>query len=152
MSTNKPKTIPVEVLHKEIDLIQDIIKRMANNSFLIKGWMISVFTAAMVLLKDKILTDAMLFISPTIIFAIAAFWYIDAFFLHKEKCYRALYDHVISNIQEGSRAVYSLDYRPFQKSEESVFDIMINNTVWPFYVIPILLNFAAILYVLTATG
>ena len=30
-----------ENLHKEIDLIQECIKRMANNSFLLKGWTIS---------------------------------------------------------------------------------------------------------------
>ena len=35
-----------EELFKEIDLIQGCINRMANNSFLIKGWALSVFAGA----------------------------------------------------------------------------------------------------------
>lgn len=30
-------------LHKEIDLIQECIKRMASNSFMLKGWTITIF-------------------------------------------------------------------------------------------------------------
>lgn len=30
-----------KILLKEIDLAQDVIKRMANNSFIIKGWTIT---------------------------------------------------------------------------------------------------------------
>ena len=34
---------------KEIDLIQDIIKRMAFNSFMIKGWAITLIVIALLL-------------------------------------------------------------------------------------------------------
>ena len=30
-----------EILFKEIDLIQEIVKRLASNSFLIKGWAVT---------------------------------------------------------------------------------------------------------------
>ena len=33
--------LSTEIIHKEIDLIQSCISRMANNSFLLKGWLIS---------------------------------------------------------------------------------------------------------------
>ena len=43
------------ILHKEIDLIQDCIKRMANNSFLIKGWTVSLIAVVLALAKDKLI-------------------------------------------------------------------------------------------------
>jgi hypothetical protein len=38
-----------EVQFREINLIQDIIKRMANNSFLIKGWAVTLVVITMLL-------------------------------------------------------------------------------------------------------
>ena len=40
--SNEIENIQVEELHKEIDLIQGCINRMANNSFLLKGWLVSI--------------------------------------------------------------------------------------------------------------
>jgi len=50
-----------EILHKEIDLIQGIINRMANNSFLLKGWIISLIAVILALTKDTILCFQKLF-------------------------------------------------------------------------------------------
>ena len=36
-------------LLKEIDVIQDIIKRLANNSFMIKGWALTLIVATLLL-------------------------------------------------------------------------------------------------------
>jgi hypothetical protein len=36
-------------LHKELDLIQDIVKRMAQNSFQVKAWLIGILSALVVL-------------------------------------------------------------------------------------------------------
>ena len=48
-----------ETLHKEIDLIQACVTRMANNSFLLKGWAISI-VAVILALADKALEAALL--------------------------------------------------------------------------------------------
>ena len=45
-----------EILHKEIDLIQGVINRMANNSFLLKGWLISLIAVVLALSKDSLLS------------------------------------------------------------------------------------------------
>ena len=37
-----------EYMLKEIDIIQDIIKRMANNSFMIKGWAITLVVVTLI--------------------------------------------------------------------------------------------------------
>lgn len=142
MSTKN--NLPTEVLHKEIDLVQDVIKRMAGNSFLVKGWLITLFTTATIFIKDLPASNNLLLAILAILFSIISFWYIDAFFLHKEKCYRALYEHIISNKESTSRKLYSLDYRPFIKDKPSVFKLMWNTTIYPFYFIPILLTLSIV--------
>ena len=44
----------IEVIHKEIDLIQNCISRMAQNSFLIKGWALTVVTVVLALMEKNI--------------------------------------------------------------------------------------------------
>jgi len=43
----------MENLLKEIDLIQSCIKRMAQNSFIVKGWMLSLITIVLTLCLAK---------------------------------------------------------------------------------------------------
>lgn len=67
-----------DVLHKEIDLIQACITRMAHNSFLLKGWAISII-AVVLALADKAANPALL--SSVLLIPLLSFWYLDAFFL-----------------------------------------------------------------------
>ena len=46
--------ISIEEIHKEIDLIQSCITRMAQNSFMIKGWFVSIYAVILALLPEKI--------------------------------------------------------------------------------------------------
>ena len=46
--------IKIEEIHKEIDLIQACITRMAQNSFKIKGWFVSIYTVILALLPEKV--------------------------------------------------------------------------------------------------
>jgi len=103
----KTDKISLDILHKEIDLIQDIIKRMSHNSFLVKGWMITIFTTVIILLSGKSIQDESIILSASIIFVVISFWYLDAFFIHKEKCYRKLYEYIITNQQAPNRILYS---------------------------------------------
>jgi len=128
-----------EILHKEIDLIQGVINRMANNSFLLKGWLISLIAVVLALSKDSLLSchsNLTLFI---LCFPIIIFWYLDAFFLHREKCYRELYDWVIKNRMTSNENLYSLDFRPHKKNVKSIFRIMFSQTLFPFYGLAFLL-------------
>jgi len=42
----------IEIIHKEIDLIQNCVNRMAQNSFLLKGWTVSLVAVVIALAKD----------------------------------------------------------------------------------------------------
>ena len=60
---------------KEIDLIQSCVNRMAQNSFTIKGWLITLATVILALLPEKI--DIR--ILCVVVFATTlCFWYLDS--------------------------------------------------------------------------
>ncbi len=136
-----------EVLHKEIDLIQGVINRMASNSFMLKGWLISLIAVVLALSKDSLFSCNAIFVCSILCFPILIFWYLDAFFLHREKCYRALYEWVIKNRMNTNDNLYSLDYRPHQKKVKSLFRIMFSKTLFPFYGLSFILLIIVILFI-----
>jgi len=135
-----------EILHKEIDLIQGVINRMANNSFMLKGWLISLIAVVLALSKDSLFSCNAIFVCSILCFPILIFWYLDAFFLHREKCYRALYEWVIKNRMSINENIYSLDFRPYQKQVKSQFRIMFSQTIFPFYGLSFIILIIIILF------
>jgi len=94
------KEISIEEIHKEIDLIQSCITRMAQNSFMIKGWFVSIYAVILALLPEKI-NLLLLCIALTAVNLI--FWYLDGFFLRTEKVYRKIYDWVLEMRPQNNR-------------------------------------------------
>ena len=89
---------------KHLELIQSIVGRMANNSFLIKGWSVTISAALFALAaKDSNPKFAILAILP-----IFAFWYLDAFYLRQERIFRHFYNKVLDD-KEGKIAPMSLN-------------------------------------------
>ncbi len=131
--------IKTEILHKEIDLIQGVINRMANNSFLLKGWLITLIAIVLALSKDTIMIHDITYLGIIICLPVLVFWYLDAFFLHKEKCYRKLYEWVIQNRENNVEYLYSLNYKRFKKDVQSVLRIMFSETLLPFYGLTIII-------------
>lgn len=75
---------------KHLEFIQAVIARLAGNSFLAKGWAMTVATAIYGFAASRL--------SPAIaaigMVPVAAFWLLDAYFLRHERLYRFLYDDV----------------------------------------------------------
>lgn len=138
-----------EILHKEIDLIQNIINRMANNSFLLKGWLITLIVAVLASTTEKIITDDISYFGLILILPLVVFWYLDAFFLHKEKCYRELYNWIIENREKSDKKLYSLNYEDYEDKVKSVICIMFSPTLRAFYGITFLLLVSIGIYNLT---
>ena len=104
----------LEILHKEIDLIQAVITRMAQNSFYMKGWCITL-VAAVFSLSAKVGTVRDVAI-PLAIMA-AFFWVLDTNYLNLEKKYRGLYELVRKRRidDDDYDDLYSLDYNLAEK-------------------------------------
>ena len=75
---------------KHLEMIQGIINRMANNSFLLKGWSV-VLISALFALAAK---DSHIYFVYLAYFPVVAFWVLDAYYLWQEKLFRGLYDKV----------------------------------------------------------
>lgn len=101
MSTNN-----IEILHKEIDIIQNCINRMASNSFLIKGWFITLILGFITFGYDKL--NFIILIIISLIITILC-WISDTFFLQLERKYREKYNWVIKNRNSNSDFLYNLN-------------------------------------------
>ena len=77
---------PTVVRH--LEMIQDVVRRMADNSFAIRRWSIG---AAGALIGAAFVTDeaAIAFVGAAMA---TAFWALDAYYLRQERWFRALYD------------------------------------------------------------
>ena len=134
----------IEIIHKEIDLIQACINRMANNSFLIKGWALTLVTVMLALTEKSI--DPV-YLCLVLLIPISAFWYLDAFFLQTEKMYRKIYEWVLRVRPEGKfEHLYDLNPHRFKDQIDSRGKVMWSITLRVFYGIPIAIILAIIVY------
>lgn len=75
---------------KHLEFIQAVITRMASNSFLFKGWSITIIAGVSAFAtKDS---NAVLMIVP--LMSTLLFWSVDAYYLMLERAFRKLYDDV----------------------------------------------------------
>ena len=133
-----------EILHKEIDLIQACINRMANNSFLLKGWAISII-AVVLALADKTIDPA--FLSSLVLIPLLSFWYLDAFFLRTEKMYRKMYEWVLEKRKEDDITyLYNLNPHRFKEEVPSSWSVMWSITLRWFYGMPTLITLCVIVF------
>lgn len=126
-------------LHKELELIQSIISRMANNSFLIKGWTMTLMSALIAFGKDSILANINgIYYLVMMLGILIPFWWLDAYYLRQERLFRKVYNKVIKDPEAKKRLAYSLDIKEEFKSVISIWRIMWTGSVRWFY-IPIIL-------------
>ena len=71
-------------------MIQEIIKRLSQNSFLLKGWSIFLTSALVAFLAREGKPAGLLLVCIPILIL----WGLDGYFLRQESLFRALYDHV----------------------------------------------------------
>jgi hypothetical protein len=77
---------------KHLEMIQAVIARMAQNSFVIKGWSITLVSALIAFGGEK--SDpryAILAVAAALVF-----WGLDAYYLQLERRFRLLYDDAAS--------------------------------------------------------
>ena len=144
-----------EEIHKELDLIQDVIKRMASNSFEVKKWLIGILTAIVVFKHEELLGGNSSFMWILLV-PIVCFWYLDAFFLSTEKLYREMYHWVVRNRPHTDEYLYDLNtmkrqypagtFEDFVKPKNNVWRVAVSKTIWPFYAVPI---FFVVVYAVT---
>lgn len=96
---------------KHLEFVQNVITRLNNNSFQLKGWMIAIVSALMALYASSGKT---LYIFVAIIPALT-FWCLDAYYLKQEKLYRKLYNDIVDDKDitrfDLNTSCYEVSYR-----------------------------------------
>jgi len=124
--TAPPHEYDQEAWLKHLEFVQNVITRLASNSFLIKGWALTVSGALYGFAASHLSWPiAAVGLVPT-----ALFWYLDSFFLMSERIYRGLYNDVAKN--SDSVAPFSLDPSPY-RGTASQRSVIMSRTLAPFY-------------------
>lgn len=112
---------------KHLEIIQGVIDRMANNSFLLKSWSVVLVSALFVLAaKDSNIALALLAYFPVL-----SFWILDGYFLWQEKLYRKLYDMVRNMNDEDID--FSMDTTPVINQTKTWCEVILSKTLRIFY-------------------
>lgn len=108
-------------------MVQNTINRMANSSFLIRGWAVTII-AAMFALAAKDVNAQYVLISY---FSIPILWILDAFYLHQEKCYRSLFE--VIGKRRGQDTDFSMNAREFEQGVNAWICTVFSKTTLIFY-------------------
>lgn len=117
----------MENKRKHLDFIQEVINRMAGNSFFLKGWAIMLI-AALFALSAKDANPKYIFIAY---FPVVIFWILNGYFLSQERLFRDLYDHVRK--LEESKIDFSMDTNSFKNIKNNWACSIFSKTLPIFY-------------------
>ena len=94
---------------KHLELIQNVINRLANNSFYLKGWAV-IFVAAVLGFATK--DSQPLYIAVALI-PTFSFWGLDGYYLNQERLFRRLYDAV--RVMDKAEIDFAMSTTPFKQ-------------------------------------
>ncbi len=114
---------------KHLELIQEVIKRMANNSFLLKGWTVTLVTGILALASKD--TDKQYFWIAYI--PILIFWLLDAYYLQQERLYRSLYEKVRKIKNKDIDFSLKATTKEFKNNKNNYFAVVFSFTEIAFY-------------------
>lgn len=118
---------------RHLEFIQQMILRMASNSFLLKGWTVTIVVGIFVFANPKEVDSKYLF---SVLIPILFFWLLDGFFLHQEKLFRKLYDKVRVTLEADID--FSMNTSLIKKDVDSWSKVTVSKTLSLFY-FPLLL-------------
>ena len=115
---------------KHLEFIQGVINRIGQNSFLIKGWTVTL-VAALFALAAKDSNQKFVLVAY---FPVLLFWFLDGYYLYQERLFRKVYDHV--RLQQA--VDYSMDTKGFDKGFTDWASALFSKTLVLFYGVAVL--------------
>lgn len=110
-----------------LQMIQAVITRMAGNSFMIKGWSVTL-VAALFALAAANTNELFVYLAY---FPAFMFWALDAYFLRQERLFQKLYDHV-RGAEDGS-VDFSMNTEPFEENVDGTWGVAWAHTLRLFH-------------------
>ena len=96
-----------------LEMIQGVINRMGGNSFLLKGWTITL-VAALFALAQKESNSTFMWLAY---FPALVFWALDGYYLWQEGLFRKLYDRV--RVMADDQVDFSMSTQPIKSIARS---------------------------------
>ena len=125
---------------EHLKMVQGVINRMAGNSAQMKTWAVSLVTA--IFAFSGLSNDPHWLVGAGGCIPVIFFWVLDARYLHLERCYRKLYEAIVTG---KPVAPFDLNYRPYADSVDTVWWVAWSWSTRLFYGALLLVVFALIL-------
>ena len=135
---------PNRIAH--LGMIEEVVKRQASNSFIVKGWSLTLVSALAALsITNKSVEIAFLIVIPAMVF-----WGLDVYWLRQEKLFRGLYNYV-RTAEPGSleSKMFSMD-TSIAPETVSVFRTIFNPTIVPLHGVILAATIVVIIFVITS--
>ena len=111
---------------KHLEMIQAIVTRLGNGSFLIKGWTMTLAGAFLGFAVNRSSWK----VSAVAVVPLFGFWILDSYYLRQERLFRALYEEVR---QPGTSVeLFSMNTYPY-KSSIKWRKVVVSHTMVNFY-------------------
>ncbi|SDD70195.1 hypothetical protein [Sporomusa acidovorans] len=118
-----------KALVEEIKIIQDIIKRMNGNSFMIKGWTLTLVVATLLFKVDAKMANQV----PIVFIPIILFWFLDAYYLQQERTFREMNRWIANNRLETEEHLFDFSPERFKNNVPNLIEMTKSETVFLFY-------------------
>jgi len=121
-----------------LQITQSVIQRMASNSTSCKAWCITLVSAILVIVATTGKPQyALIAIIPTVLFLV-----LDAYYLTLEKMFIQSYNSFIEKLHRGRVTTSDLYFvAPSESMLKSLFPSFISFSIWPFYLILLVMTF-----------
>ena len=114
---------------KHLEFVQNTISRLAGNSFLLKGWAVTLVAGIFTLSSKD--SNPLFFIVAYI--PIIVFWCLDAYYLLQERLFRVLYDHIRSADMQIDAFCMDISKEEYHKTPNTYLDCWISKSLIIFY-------------------
>jgi hypothetical protein len=132
--------VALEAKLKHLEILQGVINRMAGNSFLLRGWSVTLASALFALAAK----DANFKLIVLAYYPILIFWILDGYFLSQERLFRALFNKVRQLPED--QIDFSMDTREFYGGRNSWSAAALSKTVVIFYLSVLIVMLAVAFY------
>lgn len=130
--------------HKHMDYVQAVITRLANNSFLLKGWALTLSSA----LLGFAITQNHAGLALAAIVPVIAFWLLDTYYLRQERAFRNMYDDVATKRLRD----FKIDPKLYAEAQPWSIGFSVSLRIFYLAIITLTLVVATILAVAAATS
>ena len=114
-----------------LEMVQGVIIRMGTNSFLLKGWSVTLVAALFALASvDSRQELALLALLPAIVF-----WGLDAYYLRQENLFCELHDGIREAPLGTLKGTFSMDTKPYEIKVDSLFATIRTPTLVAFHAV-----------------